>query len=569
MKLPEKTFVAVIGILIIGMGSCTAQLNPSLQRPTLNAIRTTPTVFQPVAETPEKQLPELGVALFIPSGFPDSWTTELQNVSGLTIVDDESKADLAFVPSRIPASENTIFTTSLIFATAVPFFTVEDEIDPDQLPILWRSMAGDETVRKVVVSEVTAGVLSNLWGKAGSNVTIAEPSELLSVAEENPSAVAILPFEEISPRWKILKLEGISPLDKPFDAEKYALSVFFHLNSTTANGKDTSIIVDQIANLIPSSNRDESKMTVLIMTGTTAITRGLAYKILINDTEYPIALVKEWFLSADLRHVSNESPFVIVCPHPDPYTSSLVFCTSPAMIEVLENIGINVVELTGNHIKDYGPENLAATIQMYEDRGWAYYAAGADSDSARQPVLLEHNGNRIAFIGCNAVGPDSVWAKEDRPGAAKCDFTYLDKTIRELKAQGYVVVTTFQHEELSKEVGSPTVFMFDQKISGDFLSVAESGADIVQGSQAHYPMGFEFVGNSLIHYGLGNFLFDQMWEPNRNEFIDRHIIYDGKYINTELLTAILMDWSQPTPMDAEQRAQFLSEIYQASLQRRK
>jgi len=97
--------------------------------------------------------------------------------------------------------------------------------------------------------------------------------------------------------------------------------------------------------------------------------------------------------------------------------------------------------------------------------------------------------------------------------------------------------------------------------------VAESGSDIVQGSQAHYPMGFEFVGNSLIHYGLGNFLFDQMWEPNRNEFIDRHIIYDGKYINTELLTAILMDWSQPTSMDAEQRAQFLSEIYQASLQR--
>jgi len=419
----------------------------------------------------------------------------------------------------------------------------------------------------VVVSEATAGVFNSLWGKAGSNVTIVEPSEFLTLAEENPAAVAIIPFEEISPRWKILKLEGISPLDKPFAEVNYALSVFFHLNSSTADVKDTSIIQDKIASLIPSSNRDESKMTVLIMTGTTAITRGLAYKILINDKEYPIAKVKDWFLTADLRHVSNESPFVIVCPHPDPYTSSLVFCTSPAMIEVLENIRINVVELTGNHIKDYGPENLETTMQMYEDRGWSYYAAGIDADSARRPVLLENNGNRIAFIGCNAVGPDSVWAKEDRSGAAKCDFSYLDKTIRELKAQGYVVVTTFQHEELSKEVGSPTVFMFDQKISSDFVSVAESGADIVQGSQAHYPMGFEFVGDSLIHYGLGNFLFDQMWEPNRNEFIDRHIIYDGKYINTELLTAILMDWSQPTPMDVEQRAQFLAEIYQASLQR--
>jgi len=80
-------------------------------------------------------------------------------------------------------------------------------------------------------------------------------------------------------------------------------------------------------------------------------------------------------------------------------------------------------------------------------------------------------------------------------------------------------------------------------------------------------MGFEFVGDSLIHYGLGNFLFDQMWDPNRYEFIDRHIIYDGKYINTELLTAVLMDWSQPTPMEQEERQQFLEDIFNASKKR--
>jgi poly-gamma-glutamate synthesis protein (capsule biosynthesis protein) len=111
--------------------------------------------------------------------------------------------------------------------------------------------------------------------------------------------------------------------------------------------------------------------------------------------------------------------------------------------------------------------------------------------------------------------------------------------------------------------------MFAEKISSEFHSVAEAGADIVQGSQAHYPMGFEFVGDSLIHYGLGNFLFDQMWDPNRNEFIDRHIIYDGQYINTELLTAVLMDWSQPTPMDHDQRVEFLDQIFTASKAREK
>ena len=96
-----------------------------------------------------------------------------------------------------------------------------------------------------------------------------------------------------------------------------------------------------------------------------------------------------------------------------------------------------------------------------------------------------------------------------------------------------------------------------------------AGADIVSGSQSHYAMGFQFVGNSLIHFGLGNFLFDQMsyegvGDNIRREFIDRHIIYNGKYINTELLTAYLMDWAQPNPMDQQKREDFLTEIFHAS-----
>lgn len=568
MKLPGKTFLAIVSLLFLFTAACSAFTTPAAIAPSISE-QATPTTFQPAVEAPVAEAMDGDVTLHVPPGFPEGWSASLQSVNGLSVVNDESIADLIFIPTFEKPAENTLFSTSMIFAAAVPFLTVEDSIDPDVLPVLWGSQAVDESGRTIMVSDATAGILSALWGNAGENVLITDPADLLAMVEADGTALAIIPFEEITPRWKILKLDGISPLDKPFDAEKYVLNVSLHLLQNASSEKDTANIQERIAGLIPASNRDESKMTVLIMSGTTAITRGLAYKVLINDSEYPIALVKDWFLSADLRHVSNESPFVEDCPYPDPYTSSLVFCTSLEMIEVFEKIGINVVELTGNHINDYGLENLEATMQMYEDRGWAYYAAGIDADSAREPVLLEHNGNRIAFIGCNAVGPNSVWAKDERPGAAECDYDYLDKTIQELKGKGYVVVTTFQHEELTKQDGSPAVLMFAEKISGDFISVAESGADIVQGSQAHYPMGFEFVGDSLIHYGLGNFLFDQMWEPNRNEFIDRHIIYDGKYINTEILTAVLMDWSQPTPMDTDQRAEFLEEIYKASIKRKK
>ena len=73
--------------------------------------------------------------------------------------------------------------------------------------------------------------------------------------------------------------------------------------------------------------------------------------------------------------------------------------------------------------------------------------------------------------------------------------------------------------------------------------MAEAGAVIVTGSQAHQPHAFEFERGSFLHYGLGNLFFDQtnQGEPPRTAFIDRHVFYDGRHISTELLTIYFVD----------------------------
>jgi len=88
---------------------------------------------------------------------------------------------------------------------------------------------------------------------------------------------------------------------------------------------------------------------------------------------------------------------------------------------------------------------------------------------------------------------------------------------------------------------------------------------IVSGSQAHQPQSFEFRNGAFIHYGLGNLFFDQMASAAvRQEFLDRHVIYDGRYISTELLTTFLEDFAQPRPMTADERAAFLAALFSAS-----
>jgi poly-gamma-glutamate synthesis protein (capsule biosynthesis protein) len=238
-------------------------------------------------------------------------------------------------------------------------------------------------------------------------------------------------------------------------------------------------------------------------------------------------------------------------------------CANPESIETLDELGVNVVELTGNHENDYGTESFAQTLKMYEERGWLTFGGGRNEESARKPALIENNGNKIAFIGCNPIGYSSAWATEDSPGAAKCDYDYMFSQITELKSQGYIVIATFQHNEIYE-------YMYSEPYREDFKKAVQAGADIVQGSQAHFPMGFELINTSLIHYGLGNFLFDQMDIPvvgTKREFVDRHIVYNGKFINTEVLTAVLTDWAKPVPMQQEERSQLLYDIFKASQRR--
>jgi poly-gamma-glutamate synthesis protein (capsule biosynthesis protein) len=95
--------------------------------------------------------------------------------------------------------------------------------------------------------------------------------------------------------------------------------------------------------------------------------------------------------------------------------------------------------------------------------------------------------------------------------------------------------------------------------------LAEAGAVVVQGSQAHQPQGFDFDSGAFIDYGLGNLFFDQMQTlGTRQEFIDRHVFYDGRHLSVELLTAMLEEYARPRPMTLEERRALLTETFAAS-----
>jgi poly-gamma-glutamate synthesis protein (capsule biosynthesis protein) len=316
--------------------------------------------------------------------------------------------------------------------------------------------------------------------------------------------------------------------------------------------------------LLPG-NRDPNKLTVLAMTGVTALVRGTADRMEHYGVLYPGEEIRTVLRAADITHVSNEISFTADCPTPDPWTESLQFCSDPRYIALLEDIGTDVVELTGNHLLDYGPNPFLNTLDMYDQRGWLYFGGGRNLQDSLKPALVENHGNKLAFIGCNYAGPPGDWATDVRPGSTPCDFSHLETEIANLRAEGYLPIMTFQYSEYYQPY--PT-----NEERNDFLKMASAGAVIVSGSQAHVPASMEFSGGSFVHYGLGNLFFDQMSllmpdgsliYDTRNVFVDRHVFYDGRYISTELLTYIIEDYARPRLMSGPERKAFLQKIFSA------
>lgn len=474
--------------------------------------------------------------------------------------------NLAQANVRLGLATDNIQIGQWVFALVAPFPTLTDGIDLNALRTAWQggqapAMAG----HVILVDPAVRQAVERVWGP-GANEAVRSVAEaaLLETAWREKTTWAIIPFEAIQPRWKVLRLDGRSPLDKSFDPAAYGLTL-----PVTIAGEEWALTQfrQKLPDLFsaPVINRDPKRLTVLVMTGVTALVRGSAWYMEQPDKGllYPGKDVRNWLREADITHVSNEIAFNPKCPYPIANDPNLRFCSAPKYIQLLEDVGVDVVEMSGNHMNDFGPEWVKYTIDMYKARNWLYYAAGVNQEEARKPALIEHNGNRIAFLGCDPAGPKPNWATATQPGAWDCGYPEMDTfeaEVRRLVKAGYLPVVTMQYFESYDPRPLPIHYR-------DFRRMLDAGAIIVSGSQAHLPQAIELRGNGLIHYGLGNLFFDQMdtfWPNTKDEFIDRHIFYDGKYLGVELLTAQLEDYVKPRPMTAAERQTLLTRIFEVS-----
>ncbi len=118
---------------------------------------------------------------------------------------------------------------------------------------------------------------------------------------------------------------------------------------------DLEEIIREFQAVLPKSNRDPEKLTTVVLTGVTALARATAKEMELNGVLSPAVSIGELMREADIAHVSNEVPFARDCPPPQwVQEKDLVFCSDVKYIDLMREIGTDVVELTGDHLPTGG-----------------------------------------------------------------------------------------------------------------------------------------------------------------------------------------------------------------------
>ncbi len=506
----------------------------------------TPTQSQTTRDNPENLIPLWWSSPEI-NGEISNFIAEENNLQ-LTLEKNRANFWIEQIPVGEKA-ENLIFLK--LFVISAPFQRYETDISTLDFFNLLLQIDSDGMENKIWIGEQDFQYIQMMYPAVDPNrfILSADYPEVCSVI----ACYRISSFEDIIPDWRILAMDGNHPLHKSFDIDQYPLVFRLGYN---VNPPLTMMRLNQEQEEF-ISNFQPDQITSLLISGTTALVRNTALQMEEQGIEFPAQNLGDVLRSADITHISNEVPFYSACPPAKPLRKEMRFCSDPDYIGLLNFIGADVIELTGNHLLDWGPQAFIETLDLYDRNSLFYYGGGRNMRDASKPLYLSVNGNRFAFLGCNVAGPVNDWATASRPGANKCVPEQLLEEIKTLRAQGYLPIITIQHYEV--EDFAPLT-----QVKKDFWAYAQAGAAIVSGSQAHFPQGFDFVDQTFIHYGVGNLFFDQMDNWLRKGTLDIHYFYEGRYINSEIIGIINENFGQPRLMTTDEARQFFGKMYQYS-----
>lgn len=217
------------------------------------------------------------------------------------------------------------------------------------------------------------------------------------------------------------------------------------------------------------------------------------------DLFSPFKHIEPYFTDADICLLNFEGPLA-AGTEKRPGVSSIL-SNHPAILDFLKKQNKCVLNLANNHMMDYGDEGLKNTIEKLKNNKLPFFGAGFDGRQAKQEVIIECKGKRIAFAGFTSEEPfvGSIIAGAETAGCPSfLDLDELIEKVKALKSDNDIVCITLHWGNEFYSYPEPKQI----KIAH---SLVDAGCSYVIGHHPHVVQGIERYKRGVIFYSLGNF----------------------------------------------------------------
>ena len=181
------------------------------------------------------------------------------------------------------------------------------------------------------------------------------------------------------------------------------------------------------------------------------------------------------------------------------------FQAKPERMNLLTEMGVDLVTLSNNHVYDYGPEALHETCDLLSQANIDYIGGGHNISDAKRAVYYEINGLKIGFVAASnaEVHRFTPQATEDSPGILLAyDMAEYLAVVKEA-SQNCDYLIAYMHW------GTEDSNYLNEQQQAEGRQLLEAGADIVVGGHPHVLQGMEYVDGKPIVYSLGDFWFNK------------------------------------------------------------
>ena len=279
----------------------------------------------------------------------------------------------------------------------------------------------------------------------------------------------------------------------------------------------------------------EPKIIKISAVGDIMLGRYVATLIKDNFDE-PFADVKDVFLDSDIKFGNLE------CVLSDNELKNIDgkaknFCLKgPAdMTNVLKTVGFNILSLANNHIYDYAHNGLIDTLENLAINDIQTIGAGENLQEARELKIIEVSGQKVGFLGYTDLAYVNFQNKDEIPTASESK-----SGVSPLKEE-YII------EDIEKSRGKCDLLFISLHWSDEYTHIPkdsqvelahriiDAGADGILGHHAHNLQGVEVYKDKPIVYNMGNFIFDQNDNLNKDSAIFNITFADSKFEKLEII----------------------------------